>query len=203
MKRTNQVLALVAALAVAAPTVARAAEETSTSSASGSRDSAHSPGGLLDRSTHTRPQMLTAWALFPWYYGWGIGGGLRYTLPLIHDGFIKPVNDSFELEFGADLFYGNYGVGLGDDDYLGIIVPVGVRWTFHFSPTFAAYAKLSLGFQYRYFPDETARRWVDYGFFDYVHWDPEIGLLWKFAEKMSLRAEVGYTGARVGVGFAF
>src|SRR5690242_11393234 len=68
--------------------------------------------GLLDVSGKTRKQMLSFFAGIPWGgylgYGYGYGGfpldlGARYYIPIVHNGFIPQINDSFGIEFGADL----------------------------------------------------------------------------------------------------
>ena len=44
--------------------------------------------------------MISVWALLPYTYGFGVGIGGRYTLPLAPNGIIPDINESFEAEFG-------------------------------------------------------------------------------------------------------
>src|SRR2546429_560262 len=67
------------------------------------------PGGLFDTSSGNRPQMISGYLMVPYYYGFGLGIGARYTLPIFDRGWIDQLNDSVELEFGADAWYDSYG----------------------------------------------------------------------------------------------
>ncbi|HCF58054.1 MAG TPA: hypothetical protein DFS52_08685, partial [Myxococcales bacterium] len=62
-------------------------------------------GGLLDRSSQERSPMLSVWGFVPYYYGMGVGAGVRYAIPIASQGFIRALNDSVELEFGGDFSY--------------------------------------------------------------------------------------------------
>jgi hypothetical protein len=164
-----------------------------------------SSGSIIkDRGRHKRPHMLSLLLNVPWYYGFGIGAGVRYTLPVVHDGFIPKLNDSFELEFGLDYVWRRWGYvgGFGNLNYHSIIIPIEARWTFYFFPNFAAYAKAGLG--------------IDIGFgggavfgpFGTVGAGPTVyhnllapGLLWEVSDAVHLRAELGYWGFKAGVGF--
>jgi len=155
----------------------------------------HASGGLLDTSTHERYQQISIFGVLSGYSGIGIAG--RYVLPIVRDGFIPSLNDSVELEFGADLWYGwgwgsyYYGYNYGYAGYLGVAPVVEGTWTFHFFPKFDAYAKLGGGLSIRtngygvgFFPVGTA------------------GINYRFGDKIALRAEIGYH-LRVGLSFLF
>ncbi len=184
MKRILTVVSLAAALSVlAAPALAGAQEE-----------GAHRAGYLLDRSPQERPQMLSFWAFAPWYYGVGIGVGARYNIPIVPNGFIPPVNDSFELEFGGDISVGNY-FGYG---WTNVSIPAEAMWRFFFLPNLSAYWKIALGLNMRF---SSYSGYVGTG--ASLYWDSGLGVVWKFADKMTLRGEFGYTGPRVGLGILF
>ena len=97
-------------------------------------------GGLMDKSTHTYNPSITLWGFVPFN---GIGAGARLTLPLIANGFIQDINDSFELELGVDAAFG--AIGLGGGPVTLVDIPIEGRWTFHFTPSFLAYVKLGVG----------------------------------------------------------
>ena len=91
-------------------------------------------GGLLDRGEHKRDMMVSAFVGLPWYFGYGgfpLGVSGRFYLPLMHDGFIPPVNDSFGLEFGADFLavFASFGT------LVEIGIPAEVLWTFYLTPS--------------------------------------------------------------------
>ena len=165
---------------------AESTAESTTESGSAFRRS----GGLLDRNPQERQHMLSFFAFPSWYYGFGVGTGARYTLPLVKNGFIPPVNDSFELEFGADAWYaGSFGYS-----YFAFGVPVEARWTFHFTDKFAAYAKAGLGFTLAF---------GDYvGVYSPVYFSSGAGVIWSITDAFALRAEAHTQGFRVGIGFS-
>ncbi|OJT22334.1 hypothetical protein BO221_21305 [Archangium sp. Cb G35] len=152
-------------------------------------------GGLLDRSPQTRDHMLSVFAFPSWYYGFGMGAAARYTLPIAHDGFIPALNDSVELEFGGDVWFG----GTGGFTYTAIGIPAEGRWTFHLTDRFDAYAKVGLGWVLAF----TSA--ADLGVYNvgglYVTAGP--GVSYRVADTVALRAEIGNFGLRAGVGFAF
>jgi len=151
----------------------------------------HRSGFLLDRSAHSRPTMLTLQAVVPYgYFGYGfpIGVGALFYIPLVQDGFIPPVNDEFGIDFGGDIIF-----HLGYTYPFDLIIPVSVLWKFHFTDTFAAYAKV--GAALRIWPGSLHPVWPDFV--------TAVGLDWMFARTVGLRVEVGYPGIKVGINIAF
>jgi hypothetical protein len=160
-----------------------------------------SGGGIRDRGPHHRPQMISFFAGLPFYYGFGLGVGFRYTIPIVHDGFIGTINNSVELEFGADmgLFFPVYNYAL-----FGLGIPAEGRWTFHITDKFSAYGKagLELGLaigNYPYYAYGGPGLGFYSGAFGFI---PVFGpgLLFKVSDKIHLRAEALTTGVRGGIG---
>lgn len=152
----------------------------------------HRPGYLLDDSPQSRPVRLSVHGVLPYshfgYGGFPLGVGVSLYLPLVHDGFIRPVNDEFGLDFGADtVFFTGYR------NPFGLWIPVSVLWTFHFTDTFAAYVKA--GVALRFWPGDSLPFYPDFV--------GAVGLNWMFARNVGLRVEAGYPGLKVGVLFAF
>jgi hypothetical protein len=151
----------------------------------------HREGFLLDRSEHTRPMLLDVHVVIPYgyfFYGFGIGAGATFYIPLVKDGFIGPVNDEFGIDFGADfIFHIGYGA------FFSVTIPVTAVWTFHITDTFAAYAKA--GIALRIWPGSSFPVWPD--------GVGAVGINWMFSKGMGLRAEVGYPGLKVGLLIAF
>lgn len=194
MRRISRVLVMALALA-AVPAMAQEEGEASTGGG-GMRRS----GYLLDRSSQSRQHMLSFFGGIPYRYaGWGlpIGIGARYYLPLVHNGFIPPINDSFGLEFGADL---SMGIGY---NYVPLFfaLPVEAMWNFHFTDRFAAYAKLGLAVEFNTYS------WNSNVSGLYIGLSPVsgVGILFKPnpAGSFYLRAEVGYPWTKIGIGFGF
>lgn len=156
-------------------------------------------GGLLDRSPKRRPQMLSVFLGLPYgyyYYGFPFGIGGRYLIPLVHDGFIPALNDEFSIEFGLDL-----SAAAGTRFYSTLGVPVELMWNFHFSKKFAAYVKAGAVLEFNFVPYVCTNQFnCGRG---YVSASPigNLGLIFRFSEKISFRAEVGYPWVKIGLGF--
>jgi hypothetical protein len=155
--------------------------------------SARAESTLLDSSQgHERSMLLSVHGVLPYgYLGQGtlpLGVGASFYIPLVKEGFIRPVNDEFGLDFGADaIFFPGYANGIA------FFVPVSVLWTFHFTQSFAAYVKVGAAL----------RIWPGYAQSIYPDLVTGIGLNWMFSKSIGLRAEVGYPGVKIGVLVAF
>lgn len=155
-------------------------------------------GALLDRSPQRRSQMLSIFLGLPYgyyYYGFPFGVSGRYLIPILHDGFIPSVNDSFSIEFGLDL-----SGAVGSSFYPILGIPVEVMWQFHFTQKFSAYAKVGAVLEINFVPYCNVGGVLCRG---PVSASPigNVGLMYKFSEKVSFRAEVGYPWVKVGLGF--
>ncbi len=155
-------------------------------------DNAHRPGFLLDSSAQSRPVLLSVHAVLPYNHfgrgGFPLGVGASLYIPILHNGFIHPVNDEFGIDFGADaIFFTGYR------NPFGLWIPVSLLWTFHFTDTFAAYVKA--GVALRFWPGDPFPLYPDFV--------GAIGLNWMFARSVGLRVEAGYPGLKVGLLFAF
>lgn len=95
------------------------------------------PDSLLDGSAHERHTQISAYGNYAW--GYGLGAGLRYSLPIFKDGLIPELNDSVELDLGGTFLFGTFG---NPSVVVGALEP---KWTFHFIPQLDGYVKLGLG----------------------------------------------------------
>jgi opacity protein-like surface antigen len=189
-----------ALLALAIPNAAFAEEVAAEGSTDAANDSAVQSsssqsafkhrGALLDASPQIQKPQISFWGFVPWTYGIGIGGGARFAYPIVPNGFIPMLNDSFELEGGADIWYSTYFSY--NSSYVGFAPVVEARWTFHITEKFWAYAKLGLGF-WLGFPST-------YFYPVNLYWSAGPGVLYKFTDSLYLRAEVMNQGLRVGLG---
>jgi hypothetical protein len=188
----SMALALLLAICALASTRTVAAQESDT-------PNTRQPGALMDASPQLRPQMLSFFAGLQYghfgAYGLPLMIGGRYYIPLVHDGFIPPVNDEFGLEFGLDFNITFLSSVYSDSTVFGFGVPVDVLWDFHFTPHFDAYAKLGIVLGSA-FSDRL------YGGFWWTI-RSAIGLRLKLTEALYFRAEAGYPAIMAGLGFAF
>jgi hypothetical protein len=147
---------------------------------------------IKDGSSHSRPQMLSFFLNVPWWYGVGIGAGARYAISIVPDGFIPKLNDSFELEFGADYIFRSSG----PYQLHAVIIPFEVRWTFYFFDNFAAYAKVGVGAEINFGNNPLGNRAAVY------HNILSPGVLFKLTDSLTLRGEISYWGTKVGLGIS-
>lgn len=150
----------------------------------------HHGGTLTDDSSQHRHVLLSVHGVLPYghFRGFPLGVGASLYIPILHNGFIRPVNDSFGIDFGADaIFFAGY------NNPFGLWVPVSLLWTFHFSDSFSAYVKA--GAALRFWPGESLPFYPDFV--------AAIGLNWMFAHSVGLRVEAGYPGIKLGLLFAF
>lgn len=192
---STKVFALTAAL-LAAPVLADEAKTTQSDTPSGA--TFHQSGALLDRSPQKRPYTLSFFVGLPYgyyYYGFPIGLGARFMLPIVHDGFLTAVNDSFGIEFGADLL----GVA-GARFYPTLGLPVEAYWQFHFTKNFSGYVKAGAVLEFNFTPYSCGA--YTYSCRGYVSASPigNLGIIYKFSERVSFRAEAGYPWVKVGLG---
>jgi hypothetical protein len=169
------------------------------SSASAARSGAASRSGT---------EMLSLWGVLDPGPLEGAGLGFRVMLPLAPRGLLHHprVRDEFTLELGADFLHFNDRVGpypyYVDYAWNGVLGVVGATWNFWFTPRFALYPKLDLGY------------WVGW----YDGWDSDFGyrrpshgglflqgaagLMYRLGS-VALRAELGSGLVRLGVGFEY
>jgi len=195
MSRTSKLLLLALALS-ATPVLADDAPPSGSDTPSES--TWRRSGALLDRSPQRRSQLLSVFVGLPYgyfYYGFPFGIGGRYLIPILHDGFIPAINDSFSIEFGADLT----GV-VGASFYPTLGIPVEAMWQFHFTQKFSAYAKAGVVLEINFVPYACTGTFACRGV---VSASPigNVGLMYKFSDKISFRAEAGYPWIKVGLGF--
>jgi hypothetical protein len=158
------------------------------------------PGTIKDRGTHDRPIQLSAQLYIPWFWGIGIGVKLAGEIPVVKDGFISSINDSFSIEPAFYFAYSNYyGSNFYNDDVnlLQYTIAAAGLWNFHLKPNLTVYAALSLGVVIRDWTNIDDRYWNDNKAAAFVELAP--GVKWKFAEKVALRAELGWYGPRAGI----
>lgn len=167
---------------------------------SGSVDpSLRGPGSLSDASPQRRQPMVSIFVGFPAGY-WGYGGvpfsvGGRYLQPILHDGFVPSLNDSFSVEAGVDLFAISRTV-LG----LALAVPIEAMWALHFSQKFSAYLKLGISLEVR-FGDWCRGNYCGGAIGFGPDFIGNIGLIYKITDAIALRIEAGYPGLKIGLGF--
>lgn len=157
-------------------------------------------GSIKDASEKRRPYTLSLMAYMPWWRG--IAGGLKVggEIPIVHNGFIPKVNDSFSLEPSFAFAYGRYTYSavFADFNVLYLTPALSAIWSFYFSPKFRLYAAVSLGYTIVSVVDDDIT-----GGYNYFYHDFAVGMFYDFAQHWSFRADVGYSGLRAGIAYLF
>lgn len=84
-----------------------------------------------------RPYQLDVHAGFS-FLGRGLAAGARFGIPIVHNGFVKSINNSIHINFGADLYFIDY-----HDDYaVAVGIPVTMHWEFYFTPRWTAFGEV-------------------------------------------------------------
>ena len=79
---------------------------------------------------------------------YGVGGGVRFGIPILKRGFIPSINNSVVISFGADVLNWpaeGYGVS-------GLIIPVMLQWNFYLTRVWSVFVEA--GFAPRIWFDE-------------------------------------------------
>jgi hypothetical protein len=144
---------------------------------------------------------LSAWGILPWG---GIGVGARFMMPVGIAPLLRGsgVRDSWALEFGADFMHFSYGYLTSDYSYNQVVPVIGLMWKIWLNQQFALYPKLEAGYAIGWWSDwnSTYGTQPNHG---WLFWDVTAGLLYKLNSGLTLRAEGGYAGLKLGVGWLF
>lgn len=144
----------------------------------------------------------SVWGILPWG---GIGVGARFMVPvaippLIHGTSVK---DSFAFEGGADFLRWSYGFGAFGNYTVTELVPVaGLMWSIWLNPQLAFYPKVELGYVF-YSVSGFDQTWGSRPTYSFLFWDLTGGALYRLNGGITLRAEIGYAGLKLGAGWLF
>jgi hypothetical protein len=174
---------------------------------------------IKDRSTHQRdPRFDITGHIFP-FTPLNAGIGAWVYLPIVPDGFIPSVNETFGLEFGLMGEYYNYNYDYGFQGYgyeyrysWWALAPLGgVRWDFHLTQFISVFALAKVGFQIGFGRDYYYRNnGIDLGApgpnpysLSGFAYDAGVGAYFNFSKQVALRLEVGARSFfSAGVSFA-
>lgn len=131
---------------------------------------------VRDAGPHSRPVDLSVIVGTPGALLVGVGGGLRVSFPLVHDGFIGTLNNAVRLETGVEFYHWSFG----GFEYETIAVPIQLRWDFFLTEQWTVFAALGVAVNVYYFED-------DAGFFD----APEDTNLWGFGSGALITSAFG------------
>jgi hypothetical protein len=177
------------ALAVLGPAVALGAA-TSIAAPARADDTIKRPGDHPEYHVEIEPHALFAFAVV--YTGAGFGAGARFSIPIVHNGFIPSINNSIAITFGADALYFD-SCGGGCTTWLDF--PVAMQWNFYVARHWSVFGEPGLVVGHGFvsgtyaFPDT----WVYPAIF--------AGGRYHITDTVSLTMRVGYPMSSFGVSF--
>ena len=140
------------------------------------------PGDHPQYSFEAEPHALVGFA-GPFEKGKGaFGAGFRGTVVIVDQGFIKSINDSVGIGFGADFFFGSNV----------LFIPVVMQWNFWLSTHWSVFGEPGVGFAANAGPGRDA-----------VHPILAAGGRYHFNDKIALTLRLGYPEISAGVSFLF
>jgi hypothetical protein len=113
------------------------------------------PGNHPDYALEIEPHLAFQWSN---RYGAddGIGPGVRFNIPFMHNGPIKTINNNMGITFGMDITFGggNYGCGYpdrryGDCDVTEFWLPVAMQWNFFLTPVISVFGEPGFAIAHR------------------------------------------------------
>ena len=115
------------------------------------------------------------------------------------------IRDNWDLEFGADLLHWSYDFGVPGQlvqlQLDGGASVVGVMWNLWFTRNFAIYPKLELGYAFGWFSDWNNGSGANQPAYGGFFIAGDAGALYKLDNGLTLRAEVGSDGLKLGAGW--
>jgi hypothetical protein len=150
------------------------------------------------------PSGPSLWGILPWG-GYGIGARYMMPLPITQLLTRTRFRDYWALEFGADIMHWSYDYGLGTTafnySWTEVVPVVGMMWQVWFTENFAAYPKIEVGYAFGWYSDTNG---VNTGLSGGNRFFPDgtAGVLYKLGN-LTLRAEAGYVGGKIGVAWLF
>jgi hypothetical protein len=161
------VVVLVAMMGIAAPRMARAEESI-----------IKRPGDHPHYVFEAEPHGVVGFGGPFDHKGGHVGVGFRGTFVLVQNGFVKTINNSVGITFGADMFF----------DEQRLFLPVAMQWNFWLSTHWSVFGEPGIGFAFHK---------------DMVHPILMAGGRYNFSDKIALTMRVGYPAISVGASFFF
>ena len=166
---------------------------------------AASPSTASAQGRGSRPGSgVELWGILGW--GSGAGLGVGYHTPLVPEGLLRgsSVRDSLDLDLGVDwLSYWGYHVGPNDYGWSQLNLHGGLRWDLWLTPELAVYPKAGLGFGTGWYTGRWNTAYGDRRDIGGLYPEIAVGAALKVRRDLTLRAELGAVGLKVGLGFEF
>jgi len=117
-----------------------------------------SPGDHPNYSVEMEPHLNVGWAARG-YSGSSaaFGAGARFSIPIVHNGFISSINNSVAISFGLDYLRYGCNVRFVNSDFdcgsSYLLFPVAMQWNFWLTPKFSVFGEPGLYIYHGFFDD--------------------------------------------------
>ncbi len=167
-------------------------------------DTIKHPGDHPHYAVEIEPHLLLG--LDNIYASSGFGAGARFSIPIVENGFVRTINNSVAITFGADLLHYGTSCGRGNAfdcsaNYL--FFPVAMQWNFYVARKWSVFGEPGL-FIYHGFYDSCANvngPCFSPGSATGVRPALYLGGRYHFTEHIALTMRIGYPTFSVGVSF--
>jgi hypothetical protein len=171
-----------------------------TAGGAGADDTIKHPGDHPEYDVEIEPHLLLGWDSV--YAPGGLGVGGRFSIPIVHNGFVQEINNSVAISFGLDWmhydacwYHGNCSA-----DYLDF--PVVMQWNFFVAQRWSVFGEPGLLFYHGFVNDcpngNTCPASPRVTFLEPALY---LGGRFHFSEKAALTMRIGYPAFSVGVSF--
>jgi len=144
---------------------------------------------IKGQACHAREMQLSGMLELGFNYTMKLGSR-RVAYPIMPQGFLPMLNDSFYLEGELALQYHWYSVGFASASFGNIQPLVGGRWNFYLTPDWTVFSAMKIGFNVGLANNVGAS----------FAWEWTAGAFWNFSKSMALRMEFGPTANSWGGG---
>ena len=166
------------------------------------------PGDHPHYAIEVEPHGLFGFGALNSWGGFGFGAGLRLSIPIVQNGFVKQINNSVAITFGGDFlhyescYYAVYGCGA---NYL--YFPVAMQWNFFVAKSWSVFPEIGVAPYYGFFDNycdtlnPNLRGYCSSpSHFSVTPWF-NVGGRYHFNEHVALTMRVGWPTISVGVSF--
>jgi hypothetical protein len=166
-------------------------------------DTIRHPGDHPSYAVEIEPHLVLGWEGV--YGNDGFGAGARFSIPIVHNGFVSSINNSVAISFGADLvhsewcWYGNNNAGCSAN-YLDF--PVAMQWNFFVAQRWSVFGEPGLLLYHRFLNDCPNGNNCP-GHPTVTGLEPAIflGGRYHFSDGVSLTMRIGFPTFSIGVSF--
>jgi hypothetical protein len=134
-----------------------------------------------DGRHYTRPMNLDAVGFVA---PWSVGMGAHFAFSVVPEGFIRDLNDSFDIELSALVYYWYWRYY----EYYALVPLGGVRWKFHLTPEWTVFGLAKIGFG----PGLNENHIL-------VGHEIGAGAYWHFSKDLAVRMEASSLGFSGGI----